>query len=150
MRMLPLEHDFTISRGTRSAAENVVVRISDDEVRRTIELAALPSGPDGYVFCAEESYDPPTSTLDRDGQGAPYAVYGYGAQVVELSVDTRLGTVRLHRITAAHDVGHPHRPLALVEGPFEQALTPEHASNIPSEIVLLRIILRDTGTSSCR
>ena len=34
-------------------------------------------------------YDPPTTPLDADGQGMPYAVYGYGAQIAELAVDTR-------------------------------------------------------------
>ena len=37
---------------------------------------------------AEESYDPPTTPLDENGQGAPYAVYGYGAQIAEVAVDT--------------------------------------------------------------
>ncbi len=44
---------------------------------------------------AEETYDPPTTPLDAEGQGVPYAVYGYGAQMVELEVDAALGTVRL-------------------------------------------------------
>ncbi len=33
--------------------------------------------------------------LDADGQGAPYAVYGYGAQIAEVAVDMALGTVRV-------------------------------------------------------
>ena len=48
---------------------------------------------DGLVFAAGETYDPPTSALDAEGPGQPYAVYGYGAQIVELEVDMRLGTV---------------------------------------------------------
>ena len=70
------------------------------------------------MFCAEETYDPPTTALDEKGQGVPYAVYGYGAQLVELEVDTTLGTVRLLRIVAAHDVGRAINPL-LVEGQIE-------------------------------
>ena len=38
---------------------------------------------------AEETYDPPTTPLDAKGQGKPYAVYGYGAQIAELEVDMR-------------------------------------------------------------
>jgi CO/xanthine dehydrogenase Mo-binding subunit len=83
-----------------------------------IELAALPADADGAVLAAEETYDPPTSPLDADGRGAPYAVYGYGAQMVELSVDPALGTVRLLRITAAHDVGRAINP-TLAEGQIE-------------------------------
>ena len=67
---------------------------------------------------AEETYDPPTTPLDAKGQGKPYAVYGYGAQIAELEVDMRLGTVRLVKITAAHDVGKAINPL-LAEGQIE-------------------------------
>ena len=85
---------------------------------RAIDLAALPAGADGTVFAAQATYDPPTTPLDADGQGTPYAVYGYGAQLVELAVDTRLGTVRLGRVTAAHDVGRAINP-TLAEGQIE-------------------------------
>src|SRR5690606_13521309 len=56
--------------------------------------------------------------LDAKGQGTPYAVYGYGAQLAELEVDVTLGTVRLIKITAAHDVGRAINPL-LAEGQIE-------------------------------
>ncbi|OYX45428.1 MAG: aldehyde oxidase [Rhodobacterales bacterium 32-67-9] len=80
----------------------------------TIHRAALPEG-DGYALEAVESYDPPTLPLDENGQGVPYAVYGYTAQMVELTVDTGLGTVTLDHIHAAHDVGRAINPV-LVEG----------------------------------
>jgi CO/xanthine dehydrogenase Mo-binding subunit/aerobic-type carbon monoxide dehydrogenase small subunit (CoxS/CutS family) len=85
---------------------------------RTLDLAALPRDAAGYVLSAEATYDPPTTPLDADGQGIPYAVYGYGAQIVELAVDTRLGSVRLLRVTAAHDVGRAINP-GLCEGQIE-------------------------------
>jgi CO/xanthine dehydrogenase Mo-binding subunit len=81
-------------------------------------LTALPVDAMGYVLSVEETYDPPTQALDRNGQGSPYAVYGYGAQMVELSVDPQLGTVKLHKITAAHDLGRAINPL-LAEGQIE-------------------------------
>jgi CO/xanthine dehydrogenase Mo-binding subunit len=83
-----------------------------------IDLATLPVNDYGYVFMAEETYDPPTSTLDDKGQGLPYAVFGYGAQMMELSVDCELGMVRLDKITTAHDVGRAINPL-LIEGQIE-------------------------------
>ncbi|WP_245890817.1 molybdopterin-dependent oxidoreductase [Albidovulum aquaemixtae] len=79
-----------------------------------VHQAALPEG-EGYVLEAAETYDPPTSPLDENGQGVPYAVYGYTAQLVELTVDTGLGTVKLDHIHAAHDVGRAINPV-LVEG----------------------------------
>ena len=92
--------------------------IAEGEATRRIELGSLPADLDGLVFAAEETYDPPTTPLDENGQGSPYAVYGYGAQVVELEVDMRLGTVKLLKITAAHDVGRAINPL-LAEGQIE-------------------------------
>ena len=97
-------------------AETLVITDGDSE--RRIDLAALEPDSEGYVFRAEETYDPPTSPLDENGQGSPYAVFGYGAQMMELTVDTRLGTVTLDRLTAAHDVGRAINPL-LVEGQIE-------------------------------
>ena len=67
---------------------------------------------------AEETYDPPTSTLDENGQGTPYALYGYGAQIAEVEVDLTLGTTRVLRMVAAHDVGRAINPL-LAEGQIE-------------------------------
>ncbi|WP_347310327.1 molybdopterin-dependent oxidoreductase [Defluviimonas sp. SAOS-178_SWC] len=80
----------------------------------TIHHAAL-SGGGRYAIEAAETYDPPTLPLDENGQGVPYAVYGYTAQMVELTVDTGLGTVTLDHIHAAHDVGRAINPV-LVEG----------------------------------
>jgi CO/xanthine dehydrogenase Mo-binding subunit len=97
-------------------ATALVVREGD--ATRRIDLRALPTDADGYVFQATETYDPPTTPLDAQGQGRPYAVYGYGAQIAELEVDLKLGTVRLVKITAAHDVGKAVNPL-LVEGQIE-------------------------------
>ncbi len=59
---------------------------------------------------AEATYDPPTTQLDENGQGEPYAVFGFGAQLTELEVDLELGTVELLKVTAAHDVGRPSIP----------------------------------------
>jgi aldehyde oxidoreductase len=92
--------------------------VKEGSVRRKVDLLGLPTDVFGYAISAEETYDPPTSALDADGQGAPYAVYGYGAQMVELAVDTKLGTVKLIKITAAHDLGRAINP-QLAEGQIE-------------------------------
>ncbi|WP_027161093.1 molybdopterin-dependent oxidoreductase [Mesorhizobium sp. WSM1293] len=92
--------------------------IREGEATRRIDLTTLDLDAEGFVFRAEESYDPPTLPLDANGQGKPYAVYGYGAQIAELEVDLKLGTVKLIKITAAHDVGKAINPL-LAEGQIE-------------------------------
>ncbi|GLQ81063.1 aldehyde oxidase [Mesorhizobium huakuii] len=98
--------------------DGAAIVIREGEATRRIDLASLDADADGFVFRAEETYDPPTLPLDAKGQGKPYAVYGYGAQIAELEVDLKLGTVKLIKITAAHDVGKAINPL-LVEGQIE-------------------------------
>ncbi|RWF66179.1 2Fe-2S iron-sulfur cluster binding domain-containing protein [Mesorhizobium sp. M4B.F.Ca.ET.190.01.1.1] len=92
--------------------------IREGDAARRIDLSELKADAAGLVFVAQETYDPPTLPLDAKGQGKPYAVYGYGAQIAELEVDLKLGTVKLIRITAAHDVGKAINPV-LVEGQIE-------------------------------
>ena len=53
--------------------------------------------------------------IDENGQGDPYATYAFAAQIAALEVDLTLGTIRLERIVAAHDVGKAINP-TLVEG----------------------------------
>jgi CO/xanthine dehydrogenase Mo-binding subunit/aerobic-type carbon monoxide dehydrogenase small subunit (CoxS/CutS family) len=94
----------------------VVVR--DGETSHTVALGELPIDQYGYVITAEATFDPPTSPLDDNGQGDPYAVYGFGAHMAEIEVDTELGTIRVLKITAAHDVGRAINP-TLIEGQIE-------------------------------
>ena len=84
----------------------------------TIPLLPLPLDAHGYVVTAEATFDPPTQPLDQNGQGTPYAVFGFGAHLAEIEVDTELGTVRVLKITAAHDVGRAINP-TLIEGQIE-------------------------------
>ncbi|WP_417520186.1 molybdopterin-dependent oxidoreductase [Minwuia sp.] len=92
--------------------------LTDQGVGHPVDFSALEADADGFVLMAEETYDPPTAPLDAEGQGSPYAIYGYGAQLVELDVDTALGTVKVQNIVAAHDVGRAINPV-LVEGQIE-------------------------------
>ena len=94
------------------------VMIREPSVIRALALAQLPLDGYGYVLCGEESFDPPTTPLDANGQGSPYAVYGYGAHLAEVEVDLALGTVKVLAIVAAHDVGRAINPM-LVEGQIE-------------------------------
>jgi CO/xanthine dehydrogenase Mo-binding subunit len=88
-----------------------------DEVT-TVDVSSLDADQDGLVAVTTATYDPPTTALDEDGQGEPYAQFGFGAHMAELNVDLELGTVHLRRITAAHDVGRAVNP-TLIEGQIE-------------------------------
>jgi CO/xanthine dehydrogenase Mo-binding subunit len=83
--------------------------------RSTIPLSYLPADGRGDIDVGHGSFNPPTVPLDTNGQGVPYATYGFGAQTAELEVDLELGTTRLLKITAAHDVGRAINPVQ-VEG----------------------------------
>lgn len=91
----------------------VVVR--DGARVHEIDLGKLDADDMGYVLAARETYDPPTKPLDENGQGVPYAQFGYAAHLCVVEVDTALGTVTPLSFTAAHDVGQAINPL-LVEG----------------------------------
>jgi CO/xanthine dehydrogenase Mo-binding subunit len=85
---------------------------------QSIDLSKLEANSFGYALMAEETYNPSTVPLDENGQGKPYAVYGYGAQAVLVEVDTILGTVKVLNICAAHDLGRAINP-TLAEGQID-------------------------------
>jgi len=89
--------------------------IHDGVETHRIDLAVLPVGEDGLVLRGIGRFDPPTTALDADGQGVPYASYAFAAQIALVEVDTALGTVAVQRIVAAHDVGRAINPTQ-VEG----------------------------------
>ena len=93
-------------------------RLSADGVDAAIDLATLPADDEGLVMVGEGTFDPPTSPLDENGQGEPYATFGYGAQLAVTEVDLDLGTVKVLEIVAAHDVGRVINP-TLAEGQIE-------------------------------
>ncbi len=95
-----------------------VLTVDHAGTQHRIQLRTLPLDRFGYVLTAEQTFDPPTSPLDENGQGIPYAVYGFGAHMAEIEVDVELGTVRVLKIVAAHDVGRAINP-TLIEGQIE-------------------------------
>lgn len=98
--------------------QDVTVIASAGSATLTADLSQLPLDAQGYVLSVEEMFDPPTKPLDENGQGDPYAIYGFGAHLAEVEVDLELGTVRVLKITAAHDVGRAINP-TLIEGQIE-------------------------------
>lgn len=111
--------------GARLVLEGACVVGHEGGVTARLDLSALPLDARGYALSAEQTYDPPTSALDADGQGKPYALYGFGAQMVELAVDRALGTVHLLKVTAAHDVGRAINPMLAtgqIEGGIAQGI----------------------------
>ena len=92
--------------------EGAVLTVRDGGEVRTLDMAKV--GP----LMGEGVFDPPTTPLDKNGQGVPYATYAFAAQMATVEVDLELGTVKVLRIVAAHDVGKAINP-TLVEGQIE-------------------------------
>jgi aldehyde oxidoreductase len=107
-----------VSDGATVEFGDGIVWAAENGQRRTVELRTLPLDSHGYVITSEATFDPPTSSLNEDGQGNPYAAYGFGAHMAEIEVDIELGTVRVLKVTAAHDVGRAINP-TLIEGQIE-------------------------------
>jgi CO/xanthine dehydrogenase Mo-binding subunit len=89
--------------------------VRDGVAVREIDLSDMEEDLRGDVLCGSGTFDPPTGKLDANGQGQPYATYGFAAQIAEVEVDLDLGTVKVLRMAAAHDVGKAVNP-TLVEG----------------------------------
>jgi len=128
--LLPADTDISPDCGKTSASRQTFVSgnaafLAGKQLREKIDalgsspdLQALPLDERGYVVSAEATYDPPTKPLDANGQGIPYAEYGFGAHLAEIEVDLELGTLKVLRLTAAHDVGRAINP-TLIEGQIE-------------------------------
>jgi aldehyde oxidoreductase len=105
----------------RLANAGAAATLSLDGARLTVrdggEVRTIDLGVAGALM-GEGSFDPPTTPLDADGQGIPYATYAFAAQIAIVEVDLELGTVKVLRMVAAHDVGRAINP-TLVEGQIE-------------------------------
>jgi CO/xanthine dehydrogenase Mo-binding subunit len=100
------------------------VRVTWPGGARTVDPRRLPAadarGPagaplEGIVLLGTGTFDPPTTPQDANGQGDPYATYAFAAQIAQVEVDMELGTTRVLRMVAAHDVGRAVNPIQ-VEG----------------------------------
>ncbi len=113
--------DLTPDAGKTSASRQTYVtgkatELAALDLRRQIE--ALAGTNEGVALEAEATFDPPASPLDEHGQGEPYGTYAFAAQMAVVEVDTELGTTKVIRMVAAHDVGKAINP-ALVEGQIQ-------------------------------
>ena len=74
---------------------------------------------EGRYIMGRGFYNPPTEAVDAvTFEGNPALAYSFGAQIAEVEVDPQTGSVKLLRMTVAHDVGRAINPLA-VEGQMD-------------------------------
>ena len=128
--------DLTMDAGKTSASRQTFVsgnaaRLAGLDLKQQLiqrvgtdrgSLEELSPNAKGDVLTGHGYFNPPTTPLDENGQGTPYATYGFAAQIAEVEVDKELGTVQVLSIVAAHDVGRAINP-TLVEGQIHGGVT---------------------------
>ncbi|HJM49318.1 MAG TPA: molybdopterin cofactor-binding domain-containing protein [Alphaproteobacteria bacterium] len=103
----------------RLALQGAELLVSESGVEHRIDLSQLPaSAGRGLVLLGSGTCDPPTTPLDAQGQGNPYPSYSFAAHLAVVEVDIDLGTTRVVRIAAAHEVGRAINP-KLLEGQID-------------------------------
>ena len=105
--------------------QDSLLKIVDGDSIKTIDLSTMPFDANGDVLLGEGTFDPPTTPLDQDGQGVPYATYGFAAQIALVEVDLELGTTKVLQMVAAHDVGkaiNPQQVEGQIHGGIAQGL----------------------------
>jgi aldehyde oxidoreductase len=90
--------------------EDASVRLQIEGNRVAIETLSSVYRSNLVELSGAGRFDPPTTPLDTDGQGSPYACYGFATQVALVEVDIELGLTRVLKIAAAHDVGRAINP----------------------------------------
>jgi len=81
-------------------------------------IRSLHFGAKNEIVMTTAYYEPPSVGQDRKFKGNVSPTYAFGAQVIELEVDTETGLVRILKVTAAHDVGRVINRLG-IEGQVE-------------------------------
>jgi aldehyde oxidoreductase len=104
-----------VSADARIELHSDAVDLVDQTTRHRVQLRSLPVVEDDLVLVGLGRFDPPTTDLDDNDEGAPYASYAFAAQIALVDVDSTLGTVTVRKIVAAHDVGRAVNPTQ-VEG----------------------------------
>ena len=99
---------FVTGKACELAALDLKAKLS--QLKDRAALRDLPSDNHGDVLTGYGRFDPPTTMLDANGQGVPYACYGFATQVALVQVDLEFGKVKVLSIAAAHDVGKAVNP----------------------------------------
>ena len=89
-------------------------------------------------------YPPQPSFSSEDGQGSPYHAYAFGAQAVEVAVDTETGVIDVLRSVFACDVGKAINP-KLVEGQMEGGVAQAIGWGIMEETIMAGGVMQNSA-----
>jgi aldehyde oxidoreductase len=101
---------FELAGAPLDLVEDASVRLQIEGGRIAIETLSGVYRSNLVELSGSGRFDPPTTPLDDNGQGNPYACYGFATQVALVEVDIELGLTRVLKIAAAHDVGRAINP----------------------------------------
>lgn len=109
-------NDLIISEG------KIIIKNSQHKYISIGDAVALSKEKIGKAVIGKGHYDPPSESYNREtGYANLSAAYTFAAHAVEVEVEPQLGTVRITKFVAAHDVGKAINPTA-IEGQIEGAV----------------------------
>jgi len=118
------------------ALDGATLVVTDGGRTTRIDFSKLePINAEGDVLSGYGRFDPPTTKLDAQGQGSPYATYAFAAQIAVVEVDVELGTTKVLQMLAAHDVGRALNPQQ-VEGQIHGGIAQGIGMTLMEEYVL--------------
>jgi len=120
--------------------ENPMIFIPD---REPINLSKIAQEIEEDIL-VEERYDPPTTPLDENGQGNPYAFYTYSVQGAKVRVNLYTGKISVEKVIAAFDAGTVINP-TLFEGQIEGAIAMGIGYALSEEIKLSKGIVKNNN-----
>ena len=98
--------------------QNCIFPEDEPGKKATVAQAAGWARAEGVCTAATGSWYAPMNTMDKNIQGEQMHAFAFGTAGVEITVDTRSGTIRVDRAVQAIDVGKAINPLQ-VEGQME-------------------------------
>jgi CO/xanthine dehydrogenase Mo-binding subunit len=98
----------------------------------------------GAPVLGRGTYIPHSEVADATRYGNISGTYAFGAQAVEIEVNTKTGEVKVLRIAASHDVGKPINT-ALVEGQIEGATIQGIGYALAEEVLYEKGVMLTTG-----
>ncbi|MEW5786064.1 MAG: molybdopterin cofactor-binding domain-containing protein [Bacillota bacterium] len=109
--------ELKVNKDSLVAKNGLIFMDGYPALNMTIQEAALKSYKIyGIPPMGKGSFNPLTTFVDSEqGQGKPFDVFVYAAQVAEVEVDTETGVVEVLKLYAAHDCGRPINP-GMAEG----------------------------------
>jgi CO/xanthine dehydrogenase Mo-binding subunit len=89
-------------------------------------------------------YEPPSKHQDKSFKGDVSAAYAWATQVVEVEVDTLTGSVKIIKVTAAHDVGRVLNRTG-IEGQIEGGIVMGQGYAMTEELIVENGVVRNPG-----